>query len=754
MKASDRHELRKQLLANGYRPLPLLDKGIRIKGWSTATIDADWLAQYKRNGKYQNTGIRCDGLVAFDIDVLNEDLANDIEEITERACGLTDLCRVGKWPKRLLLYRLSGEPIRSRRTAKYEGHQVELLTSSGRQFAAYGIHPGTGEPYEWLDDQSPLQTRVDQLPAVGEDTINACMASITEYFENVGLTKDSPGNTIGSAGARLYDLNDDTPFELDGVATTWGDLSEGLTDTGVWANLMRENGEFGDSDGVHCYIGKGSGQPCAHDFPRDCTHFEQIIKQIPDLPPAPPDNLFANNPTALDDMLTKWVLMGDKSARRLAHPTRAYAIDAMKLSYRAFTVPTPTTAQPNKTTPAVDMWLNDIRALRADYVQLRPDHPDEPLIKQGEETIFNTYQKPVHEELYKGKGGELETLNEFLIHMIPNRVELDIFLDWHALKIRNPGWRMHGLLMVTSTYGTGRGTWYQILEKLLGQQYVHDMEYDDLVGNTSQSTYNEQFATSLVITVGEVLEKQQDQTHWQARHMAYERIKTLCEPVARPMHIKRKYGKNSIELVFASLLMSSNHDDAFAIEPGDRRLTVIDNGHVMLVEAANNLYERIEDWHENPANIARLYQLLWDRADRAVYDPFGNPPDTAAKRRMVDAGQSDIDILFAAFMAQLKGDIVVPYQWRQFAHPYRIGDEYDLPQGDKFERALTAVITKNACRIDDIPKSGMKIDGKVVRPWIIRNVERWKGSAIRAEIQAEILKNGPIAATVTNLIPK
>jgi hypothetical protein len=220
------------------------------------------------------------------------------------------------------------------------------------------------------------------------------------------------------------------------------------------------------------------------------------------------------------------------------------------------------------------------------------------------------------------------------------------------------------------------------------------------------------------------------------------------------MHIKRKYGRNTIERVFASLLMSSNHDDAFAIEPGDRRLTVIDNGRVKLVDAPNSLYKRIEDWQENPANIARLYQLLWERAERAEYDPFGDPPETAAKNRMIDAGQSDIDILFKHFLDQLKGDIVVPYQWRQFAHPFRIGDEYDLPQGDKFERALTAVITKNGCRIDDIPQSGMKIDGKTVRPWIIKKAEYWKGSTNRSKIQDEIKKNGPITASVTNLQPQ
>ena len=117
--SNKRHELRKQLLANGYRPLPLVDKGIRIPGWTRAEIDTEWIEQFRRSGAYQNTGIRCDDLIAFDIDVTDEDLADEIEDYIENTVGPTDLCRVGYWPKRLLLYRATVPCERSARTGKY-----------------------------------------------------------------------------------------------------------------------------------------------------------------------------------------------------------------------------------------------------------------------------------------------------------------------------------------------------------------------------------------------------------------------------------------------------------------------------------------------------------------------------------------------------------------------------------------------------------------------------------------------------------
>jgi hypothetical protein len=758
--STQRTKLRKQLLANGYRPLPLLDKGIRIKGWSTATIDAAWLKQYERNGKFQNTGIRCDGLVAFDIDVYDEELADECEVIIETLCGKTELCRVGQWPKRLLLYRLDDEDMRSQRTGKYDGHQVELLTGSGRQFAAYGIHPGTEKPYDWLSEfgedevnPDPLNIPYDALQPLVCDQVIETMAAIENWFESLGLEKDSPGSTVGSSGVKLYDLTDGTMFEVEGVATSWFDLSATLTESGIWANAMRENGEYGDSDGVHCFISKGSQQPCAHDFPRDCTHYDEIISQdaIKLFPDPPATSVFTTTKTVLDDLLEHWVLMANKTARRISSPLREYALDGLKVFYKSETMPTPTQANANKQTPAMDLWLSDRRALKADYAQMRPDRPDEITIKAGQEIIFNTYRKPEH----PASGGELDTLFEFIDHLIPTVTERDIFYDWHALKVANPGYRLHGLVMVTPTFGTGRGTWYQIVERLFGIEYVRSIEYDDIIGNTSQSTYNESFANSLVISVEEVYERIDGKSHWETRHVAYEKLKNICEPVARPTYIKRKYGRNSHEMVFASLLISSNHSDALAVPPGDRRLTIIDNGRVKLTQAPNDLYGRIEAWKDDPANIGALYRWLEARAAKGVvYDPLGDPPETPAKARMIDAGQSDIDRLYTLYCDQAKGDICVPYQWRMFAMNYAINCDYDLPIGSGLDRAITAIISKLACRIDGLPPTGIKMHGHPVRPWIIRNVAQWKGSADREKVRAEIDKNGPIIAGVIPLQPQ
>ena len=745
--STQRAALRNSLLSNGYIPLPLASKGVFIKGWSRAEIDADWLAEYARVGRYPNTGLRCDDLVAFDIDVLDEDLADDCEEFVERAAGPTELCRVGKWPKRLLLYRLDHLDrtlIRSGRTGNYGGHMCELLATHGRQFAAFGMHP-SGAQYEW-QGESPADVALSDLPQIRADKALDILEGLDELLAATGLEKIRNAHTRNAKGRDVHDLTDETTVMVDNEIIEWGKLVPQLDEQGMFGNLYREDaGEWGDSSGVHFYLAHGSGEPCAHDFVNDCTHWSN--PWTPDFgallppPPAPKTNSFVDRDMA--DMIENCVILRDNTVRRIDSPLRAYPMAGWETSMLHLQVPDPNPprSNPNKQIPFTKLWKMDPATKKADYATMRPDHPDDSIVTLGSEQILNTYRKPLHENT----GGDVDTFFEFIRHLIPNSAECDIFLDWLSHKIVNPGDRMHGMVMVThKIQGTGRGTLSQIMARLFGEQYVNNIELHDLIGTGGQASFNELLADSLILCVPEALEEREDTTKWTARHVAYERLKVVCDPVSQPMHIKRKYGRNGVEQIFSSLFISSNHTDALAIEPGDRRLIVLDNTDTPLVQAPKDLYSRIQEWKNVPANIARLYYLLWERGElRSEYDPFGEPPMTVAKERMIEAGQSDVDKLFEIFTEQCDGDIVTPGQWRMFAHAARMQYDLDLPADQtRRENALSVVLQQKARRIDALPASGLKVNGRPVRPWVIRNFGEWCGISDTDAIRREILANG------------
>ena len=736
---TDKNEIRQQLLENGYRPLPLVDKGIRIKGWSRATLDQAWVDQYKRSGNFPNTGIRCDDLIAFDIDVLDEDLSNQCEDLINDYCGYSELCRVGQWPKRLLLYRLDGEILRSARTGKYGGHQVELLATHGRQFAAFGIHPGTHKEYNWLDSRSPVNTPYTNLLPITADHAIETLNRLDQLLIDTGLERTAPGGGQSAQGINEYDLVDEFPVLIhDDCEGTWGDLKDNLDAKGVWGNLKRENGEWGDSNAVHFYMAHGSGQCCAHDFARDVTHWEPTVSEKlgEALPDEPEVDMFTDQ--ALADMLQDYVLLADKTVRHIDHPEESFSFDGFKLVNSHLRVPAPTKKEPFKTIHAVDAWKAHPSTLRADKASLRPDAPGSVMVRDGKLRVFNTYNPPEH----SAKGGSIDVLLEFIEHLIPDAVERDIFLDWHALKVANPSWRMHGLVMVTPEFGTGRGTWFQILERLFGMAYVSRSALSELVGEGSQGQFNDYMATSLLVTVAEALEEKADSGKWQTRHIGYERLKLICDTVAERMHIKRKYGRNSHEMVYASIEIATNHVDAFAIVPGDRRLTVLSNGEVPLVQAEGDLYGRIHAWKDSAANVAALYRYLVQRAASAQYDPFGMPPMTPAKTVMVEEGKSDLDRLYDDYVEAAKGDICTHAQWRRFAYDARLKTDYDFPVGDAFDRGIGSIIQRRARRFTEKKNVVIKIGGATIRPFILRNFMSYKGLQSNSAIREEILLNG------------
>ena len=750
--STNRAQLRKTLLSHGYKPLPLIDKGIRIKGWVSADITSDWLDQYARNGKFLNTGLRCDDLIAFDIDVLDDALADGCEALIEQQCGPTELCRVGRWPKRLLLYRLTGDkPPHSARTGRYthggDTHQVELLCTSGRQFAAFGVHPGTGQDYAWLDGQSPLTVAYRDLPAVTFEQAQRALEGLDTLFVESGGNPVLASSTYSVNGAVAHDLLDGLAVEVDGAETTWGELKVSLDENGCFGNLKRENGEFGDSGAVHFYRTGTSNALCAYDFARDCLHYEPVVADaLPDALTDLPDAVTLFDPPELAELLTRWVLIADKTVRNVDNPTCVLTYDGFKLTRSHLTIAAPTAKNPMATQPAVDVWLKDPRTLRADRAQLRPDCRGEVIINESGITAFNTYTPPVFDG-----GGEVDTALDFIEHLVPDETQRTLFIDWHALKVANPDWRMHSLILVTPMFGTGRGTWMQILQALMGEEYVTEVTLSQLAGRGGQAEYNDFLADSLIVGVPEALEEKPDQTRWQARHLAYEQIKTICDPATQRMHIKRKYGRNGPDRVFASFVISTNHQDAFAMEAGDRRFVVLENTTTPLVKADGGLYQRIHTWKKDLRNIGALHRYLRARADSVTYDPFGDPPMTAAKQRMVEESQSDIDRLFTLFVEEADGDLCTPHQWRSFALNARMKYDLDLPIGSKFDHAVAGVLKKHGRRVNALGTRGLSINNTMCRVWILRNSERWSSESDRDIVRLEVLKNGDAGGMVAQL---
>ena len=131
----------------------------------------------------------CGRIVAVDIDIMDPGLALEIERLARERLGETPALRIGRAPKRLLVYR-SAEPFAGIRRAP-----IEVL-GLGQQFVAHAIHPDTGQPYAW-PEESLADLDIGDLPVIDDAAVRAfldeALALVPDHMKPTRLSPDRSG---------------------------------------------------------------------------------------------------------------------------------------------------------------------------------------------------------------------------------------------------------------------------------------------------------------------------------------------------------------------------------------------------------------------------------------------------------------------------------------------------------------------------------------------------------------------------------
>jgi len=134
-------------------------------------------------------GIVGGAVAAVDIDIKDDaDLALQIERLARERLGDTPALRIGRAPKRMLVYR-TNEAFRG-----IKRHPLEVLCL-GQQFVAYAIHPDTGAPYVW-PEESLADIDIADLPQISAEAAAAFLdeayALLPEALRQRGLAAICP----------------------------------------------------------------------------------------------------------------------------------------------------------------------------------------------------------------------------------------------------------------------------------------------------------------------------------------------------------------------------------------------------------------------------------------------------------------------------------------------------------------------------------------------------------------------------------
>lgn len=654
---------RDQLLVNGYKPLPAKGKRVLIKGWTTAEIDTHWV---RAHIGFPNTGIRCDGLCAVDIDCDSGGLASEIRGVVESVLGPTRCVRT-RGLRMILLY--ASDSGGSACTPKYRDgagntNRIEVLRGNKRQFLAFGMHP-SGQPYEW-PDESPATVPADQLPRVTEEQVEVMLERVREYLDGCDYLEQLQGEPDVGGYVVEQKLTPEMQFTIVGPPGF-----EGVLSTTEMIDVLESMG--GDAtlqcnlDGVRANSDSRAGLAR---LVGDKLYISDFVKErIYTLPPAQvglgealaeadlltPQDLAQAFPAATGPVLgRRFFCEATGKGHDPDRPEIGYDVQATKRAFGS---------------AAFDAWMGSCR--RAVDFCFNPG--EDRWVRETTGDYFNTYRQARHPTT----GGETDTWEEFLEHLLPVLAEREWFEQWLAYKAQNPAQKCHGVLMVAHrTFGTGRGTLFEIIRKAFGAHNTRTVDFHSVTGKSGQAQFNDWMSSSLFVLVPEVKETDPyaARSH-NVKEQAYEALKEVADPTAGSIRIKEKFGRIREERCYTSLLAATNHDDALALPADDRRLAILSNGKPMEPLFA----ARVHAWLNDPRNIGALWRRLV--TTETSYVPSGEPIYTPAKRRMTEASASDVEVVLAGVRRLCAGDWVSYTRAVELAHEVALLENMDLSGG-------------------------------------------------------------------------
>jgi Family of unknown function (DUF5906) len=197
------------------------------------------------------------------------------------------------------------------------------------------------------------------------------------------------------------------------------------------------------------------------------------------------------------------------------------------------------------------------------------------------------------------------------------------FLDFCAFLLQRPGVKInHAMVLLSETQGIGKDTVLDPIFKVIGDRNVQNVSPERLRGQWTD------YLQAQVIYVPEIM-------NFSKREMAT-KLKDFITTPPNFVSVNTKNVKQYDIPKVQNWIMSTNNDDALSIELTDRRYWICQ----MLLETPmpKAHYKALWHWLEKEDGRAKVAGWLLKR-DLSAFDPMATPPNTEAKRRMLEYSQ-------------------------------------------------------------------------------------------------------------------
>lgn len=659
-------EERLAIFENGYTPLPNIDKMCVMKGWPREEITEEVIEKWDRIGGWTATGLRLqDGLAAIDFDIDDPRVQMIYEALLDEFPALQSaIFRRGKGHKEAWFVRTEEEFGRIATPTFVdpelddpEGLSLEVFGGgSARQFGAMGWHTKDELEYRWVDDASPVNVPLDELPrlpkeafydivdwvtaallAMGFEQVDSEMAGETNRRHDYSLHPDMVFVTREDGELTLDELRD----ALDGAGRGHYYCSASFWRGGIAQNTRRCSCSLDNNGGVQVWDSRDD--VIFHEAVFDPDRIaaarvetqRAVAEHLSRIGGAPPSDRAETQADQMNVYAQAEGLLRDYAyypGGDCAIPIASVSpLDQIKMtgfrrqnerwSERLEKHAAPPNTNGGVVNP-VDIWLSAQGLTVVDGASIRPDQPF-PLFREDGKLIKNYFSLPEH----PSSGGEIDTFIDFMNGFVPDKREREWLLDHIAYKAQHPECAQVGVVFVSEEGGCGRGTLADILQFLFHKRNCGLLDADRLLGRNSQAAFKGDFASKVILFCEELPSTgEENQTE---QHRIYNKLKELVDTRAKREILAIKYGKPVEMLTCTSYFFATNNPDALPLPSSDRRFVVLQNGS----RRTKEFWCRLRNWMGESANIGALYRFLMAR-DVSGYSPT-EVFETPARQRMI-----------------------------------------------------------------------------------------------------------------------
>ena len=231
------------------------------------------------------------------------------------------------------------------------------------------------------------------------------------------------------------------------------------------------------------------------------------------------------------------------------------------------------------------------------------------------------------------KAGKCEVLLDLLRYLCSaEQNSADLFtwaIRWLAYPIQHPGAKMRTALIFHGPQGTGKNLFFEAIMAIYG-------EYGRIVGQAEiEDKFNDWASRKLFLIADEVVARQE-------LYHVKNKLKSFVTGEwirINPKNVAAHDERNHCNVVYLS-----NETQPLPIEQDDRRHFVIWTP----AKLSANFYQDVRD-EINAGGIAALHQHLLD-LDLGDFDEHTKPPETQAKRDLIDVGAGNVQRFIKAWL--------------------------------------------------------------------------------------------------------